>query len=80
MNVPDNWGQDPVSHAAEKGRCVTLTLFLNQHHVEANVADDLGYRPLVWAVIGGGIVILELLNRGDADANAQDCCGRTVLA
>ena len=47
--------------------------------VDANVIDDSGMTPLMWAVSGGNAKIVELLINKGADVYAKDNLGKTVL-
>ena len=78
---PDNYGQTPLSWAAENGCDGVVKLLLEREDVNPDMPDNRGRTPLSWAAENGrdGVVKL-LLGREDVDFNMPDSDGQTPLS
>lgn len=80
-DLRDNYGQTPLSRAAEEGHWDVVELLLARNDVEVNSRDENGWTPLSWAAEQGHQAVVKLLlayNKIEADS--RDIHGRTPLS
>ncbi len=69
--------------AAARGNTETVSAILESYSARnkniANVSDNTGTTPLMWAAMNNQISVMNLLLKFDADINAQDDDGWTAL-
>ena len=81
LNKPDNYGQTPLSRAAENGHDGAVKLLLEREDVSPNKPDDRGRTPLSLAAGNGhGGVVKLLLERDDVSPDRPDNGGQTPLS
>ncbi|KAI8626567.1 ankyrin repeat-containing protein [Xylariaceae sp. FL1651] len=77
VDSKDNYGQTPLSWAAEKGHEAVVQLLLNTGKVDVdskdNNYDNYGQTPLSWAAKNGHEAVVQLLfNTGKVDVASKD--------
>ena len=60
-NKPTNWGQTPLSCAAQHGHEGIVRILLERKEVAPNEPDEFGQTPLMYAVKNGDKKVIALL-------------------
>jgi ankyrin repeat protein len=74
----DNYGQTPLSWAAENGHEAVVRLLLEKG-AELESKDNYGQTPLLWATRNGHEAVVRLLLERGAKLESKDNYGRTLL-
>jgi ankyrin repeat protein len=77
----DEYGQTPLSYAAEGGHETVVRLLVNRNDVEADSKDKCDRTPLSYAAEEGHETVVRLLvNRNDIETDSKDRYGQTPLS
>jgi hypothetical protein len=74
----DNYGQTPLSWAAENGHEAVVRLLLEKG-AELESKDNYSQTPLLWATRNGHEAVVRLLLEKGAGLESKDNCSRTIL-
>jgi ankyrin repeat protein len=74
----DNYGQTPLSWAAENGHEAVARQLLEEG-AELESRDNYGQTPLLWATRNGHEAVVKLLLERGANLESKDNCGRVLL-
>ena len=75
------YGQTPLSWAAEGGHEAVVKLLLETGNVDVESKDKNGQTPLTWAAEGGHEAVVKLLlETGKVDVESKDTNGQTPLS
>ena len=81
LSFVNQYGQTPLSLAAEHGNESIVELLLARDDIDVNLPDQDGQSPLAWAAFQGhSCVVDRLLEQDDVDADTKDVDGNTALA
>ncbi|KAJ5778840.1 hypothetical protein N7457_006560 [Penicillium paradoxum] len=79
MNLTDEQGRTPLSHAAQHGVIDVVDILLASESGSLNAKDNTGRSALSWAVMSGRHSMVQHLIQKGIDPNPQDEKGRTPL-